>query len=129
MTENIKNLTEQLKNELAKNDEIVNYLAVKDEYLSNNALLALVNEYNVQSGIYDQESKKTPVDTLLLTSIKARIDALYNEITMDPAMVKMAQAENAINNVYGEIFETLQSLVVPEHHDCGGECSSCHGCH
>ncbi|MEG1743762.1 MAG: hypothetical protein RR246_06300, partial [Clostridia bacterium] len=73
MTENIKNLTEQLKNELAKNDEIVNYLAVKDEYLSNNALLALVNEYNVQSGIYDQESKKTPVDTLLLTSIKARI--------------------------------------------------------
>ena len=45
-----------------------------------------------------------------------------------------AEKESAVAAIYNEIYDTLQSIVVPEHHhdhdhSCGGDCCSCSGCH
>ena len=102
--------------------------------MTDSELITLVNEYNVQSRIYDTESAKPEPDQLLLTSIRARVEEVYNKITENAHAKAFAEKESAVAAIYNEIYDTLQSIVVPEHHhdhdhSCGGECCSCSGCH
>lgn len=130
MNEQLKALTEQLKNALAETAEVKEYLAARDAYMSDGDLITLVNEYNVQSKVYDTEASKTEPDQILLASIRARVETLYNQITENPHAKEFADKEGTLATIYNEIYDTLQSLVVPEHHhDCNGDCSGCHGCH
>ena len=127
MNEQIKSLTEQLKAVLAESTEVKEYLAARDAYMTDSELITLVNEYNVQSQVYDTESAKPEPDQLLLTSI-------YNKITENAHAKAFAEKESAVAAIYNEIYDTLQSIVVPEHHhdhdhSCGGDCCSCSGCH
>ena len=134
MNEQIKSLTEQLKAVLAESTEVKEYLAARDAYMTDSELITLVNEYNVQSQVYDTESAKPEPDQLLLTSIRARVEEVYNKITENSHAKAFAEKESAVAAIYNEIYDTLQSIVVPEHHhdhdhSCGGDCCSCSGCH
>lgn len=130
MTESIKTLTEKLKEEIASSQTVIEYLRAREAYQTDSVITTMVNEYNVQGSVYEQESQKEPKDTLLLTSIKTRMEELYKKIIENKTMQEMQDAENAVNELYNEIVGTLQSVVVPEEeHSCGGDCSSCHGCH
>ncbi len=127
----IKTLTNQLKQALADMDEVKEYIAARDAYMSNGELITLVNEYNVQCKVLDTEGTKPDADEMLVSSIKARIETLYTQITENPVAKAFAEKEAAIAEIYNGIYDELQSVVVPKHnHDsCGGNCSSCHGCH
>lgn len=132
MNEQIKALTEQLKAALAETNEVKEYIAARDAYMTDGELLTLVNEYNVQTKVYDTESAKAEPDQLLLTSIKARIEALYGQIIEKPTAKAFAEKEGVLAEIYNGIYEDLQSIIMPEHHDhdgCNGDCSGCHGCH
>ena len=127
-------ITEQLKAVLAESTEVKEYLAARDAYMTDSELITLVNEYNVQSQVYDTESAKPEPDQLLLTSIRARVEEVYNKITENAHAKAFAEKESAVAAIYNEIYDTLQSIVVPEHHhdhdhSCGGDCCSCSGCH
>ena len=83
----------------------------------------------MQRMVYDQESSKDEKDTLLIEQIKARMDALYDEITSNPVMKRSIAAEDGVNRLFGEINRVLQGYVVPESEQgCGGDCGSCAGC-
>ena len=117
MNEQIKSLTEQLKAVLAESTEVKEYLAARDAYMTDSELITLVNEYNVQSQVYDTESAKPEP-----------------KITENAHAKAFAEKESAVAAIYNEIYDTLQSVVVPEHHhdhdhSCGGDCCSCSGCH
>lgn len=132
MNEQITALTEQLKAALEETNEVKEYLAARDAYMTDGELITLVNEYNVQTKVYDDESSKTEPDQLLLASIKARIEALYGQITENPHAKAFAEKEGILAEIYNSIYDELQSIVIPkhEHHDsCNGDCSGCHGCH
>ena len=116
MNEQIKSLTEQLKAVLAESTEVKEYLAARDAYMTDSELITLVNEYNVQSQVYDTESAKPEPDQLLLTSIRARVEEVYNKITENAHAKAFAEKESAVAAIYNEIYDTLQSIVVPEHH-------------
>ena len=122
MNEQIKSLTEQLKAVLAESTEVKEYLAARDAYMTDSELITLVNEYNVQSQVYDTESAKPEPDQLLLTSIRARVEEVYNKITENAHAKAFAEKESAVAAIYNEIYDTLQSIVVPEHHHDHDEC-------
>lgn len=133
MNEQLKALTEQLKAALAETNEVKEYIAARDAYMTDGELLTLVNEYNVQTKVYDTESAKAEPDQLLLASIKARIEALYGQIIENPRAKFFAEKESVLAEIYNGIYEDLQSIIMPEHHHdhdgCNGDCSGCHGCH
>ena len=134
MNEQIKTLAEQLKAALAETTEVKEYLAARDAYLTDGELVTLVNEYNVQSQVYDTESAKPEPDRLLLSSVRARVEEVYKKITENPRAKAFSEKESAVAAIYNEIYDTLQSIVMPEHHhdhehSCGGDCCSCSGCH
>lgn len=121
--------TEQLRAALAEDPVIKGYLAAKEAYIADKEIVKLANEYNVQLEIYETENAKEEKDALLLDSVKARLDAIYEQISASPTAKALFESESAVNKLYGEIVSRLQSLVVPEeHHHCSGDCSGCHGC-
>ena len=129
MNDKIALLTEELRNALAEDPAVTGYLAAKAAYIADKEVVKLANEYNVQREIYETESAKAEKDTLLLDSVKARLDAIYEQISASSTAKALFASEEQLNRLYGEVVGRLQSLVVPEeHHHCGGDCAGCHGC-
>lgn len=129
MNDKIAILTEELRNALAEDPVVTGYLAAKEAYIADKEIVKLANEYNVQREIYETEDAKEEKDTLLLDSVRARLDAIYEQISASQTAKALFESEDAVNRLYGEIVNRLQSLVVPEEHrHCGGDCAGCHGC-
>ena len=129
MNDKIALLTEELRNALAEDPVVAGYLAAKEAYIADKEIVKLANEYNVQREIYETEDAKEEKDTLLLDSVRARLDAIYEQISASQTAKALFESEDAVNRLYGEIVNRLQSLVVPEEHrHCGGDCAGCHGC-
>ena len=129
MNDKIALLTEELRNALAEDPAVVGYLAAKEAYIADKEIVKLANEYNVQREIYETEDAKEEKDTLLLDSVRARLDAIYEQISASQTAKALFESEDAVNRLYGEIVNRLQSLVVPEEHrHCDGDCAGCHGC-
>ncbi len=130
MNEKLYSLLAELGEQLKESDEVKEYAAAREEYSADRGISEKVAEYNVQRMVYDQESSKDEKDTLLIEQIKARMDALYDEITSNPVMKRYIAAEDGVNRLFGEINHVLQGYVVPESEQgCGGDCGSCAGCH
>ena len=129
MNEKLYSLLAELGEQLKESDEVKEYAAAREEYSADRGISEKVAEYNVQRMVYDQESSKDEKDTLLIEQIKARMDALYDEITSKPVMKRYIAAEDGVNRLFGEINRVLQGYVVPESEQgCGGDCGSCAGC-
>lgn len=129
MNEKLYSLLAELGEQLKESDEVKEYAAAREEYSADRSISEKVAEYNVQRMVYDQESSKDEKDTLLIEQIKARMDALYDEITSNSVMKRYIAAEDGVNRLFGEINRVLQGYVVPESEQgCGGDCGSCAGC-
>ena len=129
MNEKLYSLLAELGEQLKESDEVKEYAAAREEYSADRGISEKVAEYNVQRMVYDQESSKDEKDTLLIEQIKARMDALYDEITSNPVMKRYIAAEDGVNRLFGEITRVPQGYVVPESEQgCGGDCGSCAGC-
>ena len=131
MNVNTLKAVEELKKLLAEEGAVKEYLEARDAYVADKELITLANEYNVQRSVYETEFAKEDKDELLLTSISARLDTLYEQITSNEVSKRFMAAEEAVNVLYNDVVNNLQSIVVPEHdHEhCSGNCASCGGCH
>ncbi len=129
MNEKLRAKYEEFLALLEGDADIVEYKEAKEAYLSDNVVVTKINEYNVQSSLLEQENAKEEKDTLLIESIKKRVDRLYTEITENKAMQRMTAAEEKMGMLFTEINSGLQTIINPESDSCGGSCSSCSGCH
>ncbi|NLN55607.1 MAG: YlbF family regulator [Clostridiales bacterium] len=130
MNEELQSLVEQLKEVISNHPVIVEYLAAKQAYIDDKSLISKANEYNVQRQVLETESRKEDKDDLLIESVKARLEVLYNDISNSPAAHRLIEAEDDANEFYNEIIKDLQSVVIPESDSsCGGDCDCCSGCH
>ena len=132
MNEELKNALETFLNTLRNSEPVVKYLSAKDAYLSDGHLIALVNQYNVQGQLLRDEGAKPERDQELIGQITAKLKELYDEILRNEHMLAMQEAEQVISEIVNEINHGVQSIVQPEAVEggaCGGNCSSCKGCH
>jgi len=132
MNQKLREKFEEFLTLLEADSDIIEYKAAREAYENDTNIISKVNEYNVQASILEQESKKPEKDTLLIESIKKRIDDLYREITEQETMKRMTAAEDKLTMLFSEINMGLQRVINPEgcHDDgCGGSCSTCGGCH
>lgn len=130
MNEAWKQALEAFLNAFRESETVVNYQNAKALYIADGKLIALVNQYNVQGQLLRDEGAKETRDDELLTQITAKLKELYDEIQENPNMQALQEAENALSLMIDDINRGIQSIVQPEADgSCGGNCSSCSGCH
>lgn len=132
MNEELKIALEAFLNVLRESEPLKRYNEAKEAYVADGHLIALVNQYNVQGQLLRDEGAKPERDQELIGQITAKLKELYDEILRNEHMLAMQEAEQAVSEIVTEINHGVQSIVQPEAVEggaCGGNCSSCKGCH
>lgn len=130
MNENTKNAIVALADAIEQDEVVLNYKAAKENFDNDDTLSTKINEYTVQRMIFEKAANEEEKDEELLKQIDARMKELYEEVMANPVMVALADAEAALNELLNVLNSEIQSRIVPEEqHSCGGNCSSCGGCH
>lgn len=131
MTEQMKNAITAFTTELEKSEELAAYRAAKAKYDADSELKALINEYNVQAAVLEQEGKKSEAerDKTLIDSVSARLRAVYDEIGRSETLAEMRAAEEVISELAGELNSAIGLTIDPDSANCMHDCSTCGGCH
>ncbi len=132
MNEEWKKTLETFLNAFRDSEPVTRYQNAKALYLADGKLIALVNQYNVQGQLLRDEGAKPERDQELIAQITEKLKELYDEITRNEHMQAMQEAEQEISEIIADINRGIQSIVQPEAVEggaCGGNCSSCRGCH
>lgn len=119
------------------------YLALKkaqEANEQNNALNELIAKIQLLQVSFQHEAQKEDKDDAKLQQMDEEFGQLYSQIMADPGMqayeaaaAEIDQLMKYINAIFtlclqGEDPATCEPPKEEEHH-CGGECSSCGGCH
>lgn len=132
-------LTRQLGAAIQADDRYKAFDAAKKANDADKELNELIGQINLVQLSYQNEAAKGEIaDSKKLESFGADFEKLYREVMLNPNMAAFEQAKNAIDEMMNEIMGILALCIdgqdpatcEPEHeHNCGGECSSCGGCH
>ena len=131
MNEAMTKAIESLKEALAASDELKAYNAAKEAYDADEELNKLINEYNVQAALLEQEGRKPEAerDTQLVESISARLRECYDTISENKSLAAMREAEAALSEIVSAINDAVRFTIEPEQANCTHDCSTCGGCH
>ncbi|MBR6563037.1 MAG: YlbF family regulator [Clostridia bacterium] len=131
MNEAMIKAIESLKEALAASDELKAYNAAKEAYDADEELNKLINEYNVQAALLEQEGRKPEAerDTQLVESISARLRECYDTISENKSLAAMREAEAALSEIVSAINDAVRFTIEPEQANCTHDCSTCGGCH
>lgn len=132
-------LTRQLGAAIQADERYLAFDAAKKANDEDKALNELIGQINlIQLSYQNEASKGEEADQAKLEGFGAEFEKLYREVMLNPNMAKFEQAKSAIDEMMNEIMSILALCIdgqdpatcEPEHnHECGGECSSCGGCH
>ena len=131
MNEAMIKAIESLKEALAASDELKAYNDAKAAYDADEELNKLINEYNVQATLLEQEGRKPEAerDTQLVESISARLRDCYDTISESKSLAAMREAEAALSEIVSAINDAVRFTIEPEAANCTHDCSTCGGCH
>lgn len=132
-------LTRQLGAAIQADERYLAFDAAKKANDEDKALNELIGQINlIQLSYQNEASKGEEADQSKLEGFGTEFEKLYREVMLNPNMAKFEQAKSAIDEMMNEIMSILALCIdgqdpatcEPEHnHECGGECSSCGGCH
>jgi cell fate (sporulation/competence/biofilm development) regulator YmcA (YheA/YmcA/DUF963 family) len=126
----IMELAAQLGKTLKEDERLKALEVAKEEYTSNVELQKKLVEYEVQQKALQGEITKEERDTIFIEIIQKRIDELYNQITTDPAFLKLNEAQAEVNELMNAVNATITANITGETpSSCTHNCSTCGGCH
>lgn len=131
MNEQMTKAIEALKEALAASEELKAYNEAKKAYDADEELNKLINEYNVQAALLEQEGRKPEAerDNALIESISARLREVYDIITESKTLAAMREAESNLSLIVNTINDAVRFTIEPEAANCTHDCSTCGGCH
>ncbi len=124
-------LAHQLGNEIAKSDEIKALNETKAAFDSDEALTALMSEYEADRMLLGQEFSKaeSEIDEKAIADLRARIQELTAEISKNPVYIAFATAQQNMNKLMADVNAEIKFCITGERDDCTHDCSTCSGCH
>ena len=117
--------------EIANSEQIKNLNEAKNAFDSDSALQAKMSEYETERKLLGEEfSKNTDdADQIAIANLKARIEELTKEISVDPKYLAFANAQQAMNKLMADVNAEIKFCITGERNDCTHDCSTCSGCH
>lgn len=123
-------IAEQLGKTLKEDARLVRLANAKEAYEKDETLGGIMIEFEVQQKALENEMVKTEREEDLIKMIRARIDALYKEITEHPVFLELNEAQAEVNELMNAVNNTIMFNITGElPSDCTHNCSTCGGCH
>lgn len=117
--------------EIAASDEIKNLESAKAKFEADAELQAKMSEYEAERRLLGQEFSKEPseADEKAIADLRARIEELTAEISVNPIYAAFAEAQQAMNKLMADVNAEIKFCITGERDDCTHDCSTCKGCH
>ena len=117
--------------EIAASDEIKNLESAKAKFEADAELQAKMSEYEAERRLLGQEFSKEPseADEKAIADLRARIEELTAEISVNPIYSAFAEAQQAMNKLMADVNAEIKFCITGERDDCTHDCSTCKGCH
>ncbi|MBE6827276.1 MAG: YlbF family regulator [Ruminococcaceae bacterium] len=137
----LEKIARQLGAAIQKDETYLEYQAAMKANDEDSALNELMSKIRLLQMNYQAEAQKENADESKLNSYQQEFQGLYAQIMSNETMQKFEKARQAVDDmmnyltgilalcVNGEDPETCDPKAHMHDHDCGGECSTCGGCH
>ncbi len=124
-------IAHQLGVEIASSEEIKALNTAKEAFDQDEALQALMSEYEADRVLLGQEfSKNTDeADEKAIADLRARIEELTKIISANPIYSAFAKAQTDMNKLMADVNAEIKFCITGERDDCTHDCSTCSGCH
>ena len=130
MKERIIQIANMLGMEIAKSDEIKTLEAAKAAYQTDDALQALMSEYETDRMLLAEEFSKDEVDQEAAAKLRERIEELTAEIMKNQNYIAFSEAQRGMNALMAEVNAEIKFCITGERpSECTHDCSTCSGCH
>ena len=124
-------LAHALGEEIAKSEEIKNLNIAKDAFDSEESLQEKMREYEAERLLLGQEFAKEngEADERAIADLRARIEELTKEISLNPIYLEFANAQKAMNDLMASVNAEIKFCITGERPStCTHDCSTCGGC-
>ena len=124
-------LAHNLGMEIAASQEIKALNEAKNAFDSDEALQALMSEYEADRVLLGQEFSKAEneIDEKAIADLRARITELTQEISANPIYNTFAIAQQNMNKLMADVNAEIKYCITGERDNCTHDCSTCSGCH
>ena len=123
-------LAAELGRVLKEDTRLVRLEEARKAYESDERVIKLVTEYEVQQKAIQNAAMKEERNQVLIDMIQQRIDALYDEIVACESYKALEKAQNEVNELMNMVNSTITFNITGETPSgCTHDCSSCGGCH
>ena len=133
----LEKLARELGAAIQKDQVYLDYEAARKANDEDEELNALMGKIRLVQLSYQQEAAKETPDEQKMQAFNEEFNGVYNQIMANPNMQAFEKARNAVDEMMNFLTGILAMCVNgedlatcdPTAHNCGGECSSCSGCH
>ena len=124
-------LAHNLGMEIAASAEIKALNEAKNAFDADEALQALMSEYEADRVLLGQEFSKAEneIDEKAIADLRARITELTQEISKNPIYNTFAIAQQNMNKLMADVNAEIKFCITGERDNCTHDCSTCSGCH
>ncbi len=97
-----------------------------------------IEKFNLLRLQLNEEISKQDSDKEKVENIQKELSALYEKVTVDPNMIAFNDARTELETLLDKVNQIItaaasgddpETYEIHDHSSCGGNCSSCSGCH
>ena len=133
----IINLAREIGKELQKDNRYINMQLAKQSSDEDQKLQDMIGEFNLKRMAINNETQKDEQDQEKIQAFNQELRAVYTQIMENPNMIAYNSAKDELDALLKRVSAIIGQSADgedPETTDlvessCGGECSSCGGCH
>lgn len=130
-------MAREMGKEIQKDDRYLNWQIARQNSDNDEELQNLIGEFNLKRMAINNEVSKEDRDEENVKKLNDELRHVYAQIMQNPNMTAYNEAKNQIDALLQRISAIITQSAEGEdpetadyqEHSCGGECSSCGGCH
>lgn len=129
--DNVFKKTRELGEALLESEAYLNMKTAEDRAMANPEAASAMASLIEKRGELQAMMQSDNPDPGAMKRLSEEIDDWQDRLQMIDDVVKLTEARGEFNSLIGQINQVLQFIVTGRMDDnsCGGNCSSCGGCH
>ena len=123
--------TRELGEALLESEIYTKMKAAEEKAMKNEEAARLMSEMLERRSSIQEMMQQTNPDPAALKRLSDEMDDIQEQLQMMDDIVELTQARSEFTGLINQVNQVLQFIVTGrmEEESCGGDCSSCGGCH
>jgi len=123
--------TRELGQALIDSEVYQNMKAAEEKAMKNQEAAQLMSDMLERRSSIQEHMQQTNPDPAVLKRLSDEMDSIQEKLQMMDDIVALTQTRGEFNAMMAQVNQVLQFIVTGRMDDgeCGGDCSSCGGCH